>query len=90
MEKVKCDTCQEMVNSEDGGEYGYYYERWQCDSCSEKAEILADEGLTEEEKVTADKDIKKSFERSIDKQAINNLSAKQLKQVSEILNKIDY
>ena len=36
------------------------------------------------------KDIKESFERSIDKQAINNLSAKQLKQVSEILNKIDY
>ena len=37
-----------------------------------------------------DKDIKKSFVRSIDKQAINNLSTKQLKQVSEILNKIDY
>ena len=37
-----------------------------------------------------DKDIKKSFERSIDKQAINNLSNKQLKQVSNILNKIDY
>lgn len=37
-----------------------------------------------------DKDIKKSFERSIDKQAINKLSTKQLKQVSKILNKIDY
>ena len=37
-----------------------------------------------------DKDIKKSFERSIDKEAINKLSTKQLKQVSEILNKIDY
>ena len=37
-----------------------------------------------------DKDIKKSFVRSIDKQAINNLSTKQLKQVSKILNKIDY
>lgn len=36
------------------------------------------------------KDIKESFERSIDKQAINNLSTKQLKQVSKILNKIDY
>jgi len=36
------------------------------------------------------KDIKKSFERSIDKEVINKLSTKQLKQVSNILNKIDY
>ena len=53
MEKVKCDTCQEMVNSEDASEYGYYYERWQCTSCSDRAEIQADEGLTAEEKVKA-------------------------------------
>ena len=31
-----------------------------------------------------------SFEASIDKEAINNLSNKQLKEVSEILKKIDY
>ena len=37
-----------------------------------------------------DKDIKKRFERSIDKEVINKLSTKQLKQVSNILNKIDY
>tara|TARA_R110001583_G_scaffold51267_1_gene160168 strand:- start:750 stop:1022 length:273 start_codon:yes stop_codon:yes gene_type:complete len=90
MEKVKCNTCEQKVMEEEANPHGYYMEGWQCHACTERAEILADEGLTVEEKVKADKDIKKSFERSIDKQAINNLSTKQLKQVSEILNKIDY
>ncbi len=52
MEQVKCNTCEEMVNSEDASEYGYYSEVWQCDSCSERAETLADEGLTVEERLT--------------------------------------
>ena len=50
MNKVKCNTCEEMVNPDNAGEYGYYYEVWQCDSCSEIAETLADESLTEEER----------------------------------------
>ena len=48
--QVECNTCKEMVNTEDASEYGYYYEVWQCDSCSELTEILSDEGLTATER----------------------------------------
>lgn len=51
MEQVKCNTCEEMVNSENASEYGYYDERWICEPCTEIAEILADESLTPEERV---------------------------------------
>ena len=51
MNKVKCNTCEEMVKVEDASEYGYYDERWICESCSEIAETLADESLTEEERL---------------------------------------
>ena len=52
MEKVKCETCHEMVNSKDAVEYGYSDERWQCEPCNERAETLADEGLTVDERST--------------------------------------
>ena len=51
MNKVKCNSCDEMGNSKDAVEYGYYYEVWQCEPCSEIAETLADEGLTVDERV---------------------------------------
>ncbi len=53
MSKVECTTCQEMVNTKDAVEYGYYYEVWQCLECNELAQTLADEGLTIAERVQA-------------------------------------
>ena len=51
MNKVKCNSCVEIVNSKDAVEYGYWSEVWQCETCGEIAETLADEGLTVDERV---------------------------------------
>jgi len=54
MEKVKCITCEEIVNLEDASEHGYYMESWECLECNELAQTLADEGLTVEERILTD------------------------------------